>query len=56
MVAHLVGEFFAGVVFAGEEFFDVGVANEEIDGAAVVGEVFGDGGEVEDLVVAGVVA
>ena len=56
VVAELVTEFFAGVVFAGEEFFDVGVVEEEIEGSAAVGEVFGDGGEVEDLVEAGVAA
>jgi hypothetical protein len=38
----------------GEKFVDVGVAQEEVENAAVVGEVFGDGGQ--GLIVAGVAA
>jgi hypothetical protein len=38
----------------GKSFVDVDVAEEEVEGAAVIGEVFGDGGQ--GLIVAGVAA
>ncbi len=41
-------------VFICKEFVDMRVVDEEVEGAAVVGEVFGDGGE--GLIVAGVAA
>ncbi len=52
----LIGEFFAGVVLVREQFLDEGAAAEEIEGAAVVGEALLERGQMQDLIVAGVLA
>jgi hypothetical protein len=50
----LVGELGTAVVLAGEEGFDAGVVDVEVERAAFVTEIFRDGGAVQDLVVTGV--
>ncbi len=56
VVGELIGEFIAGVVLVGEQLLDEGVAAEEIEDAAVVGEAFLERGQMQDLIVAGVLA
>jgi len=56
VVRELIAELRAGVVLIREQFLDAGVAPKEVERAAVIGEAFLQRGEMEDLIVAGVLA
>ena len=56
VVGELIGEFFAGVVLVGKQFLNEGVAAQEIEGAAVIGEAFLPRGQMQDLIVTSVLA
>ena len=56
VVGHLEGKFGPAVVLAGEEFVDARVVDKEIEGAAVVREIFRNCRHVQDLIVAGIKA